>query len=65
MKNPSITQILAAARTDAQRAAYRAALRPHLVSSPEVRATLAALKRNMPKESAEIGMYVSDYNHTI
>jgi hypothetical protein len=65
MKNPSITQILAAARTDAQRAAYRAALRPHLVSSPEVRATLAALKRSMPKESAEIGMHVSDYNHTI
>jgi hypothetical protein len=65
MKNPSITQILATARTDAQRAAYRAALRPHLVSSPEVRTTLAALKRNMPKDHAEIGVYVSDYNHTV
>jgi hypothetical protein len=64
MKNPSITQILATARRDAQRAAYRAALRPHLVSSPEVRATLSALKRNMPK-GADIGVYVSDYNHTV
>jgi len=65
MQKQSITQILAAARTDARRAAYRAALSPHLVSSPEVRATLAALKRSMPKESAEIGVHVSDYNHTI
>lgn len=64
MKNASITQILAAARMSAQRTAYQAALRPHLVSSPEVRTTLAALKRNMPK-GADIGVYVSDYNHTV
>jgi hypothetical protein len=60
----SIPQILAAARMSAQRTAYQAALRPQLVSSPEVRATLAALKRNMPK-GADIGVYVSDYNHTV
>jgi hypothetical protein len=60
----SITQILAAARMSAQRTAYHAALRPHLVSSPEVRAALSALKRNMPKD-ADLGVYVSDYNHTV
>jgi len=64
MKNASITQILAAARMSAQRTAYQAALRPQLVSSPEVRTTLSALKRNMPK-GADIGVYVSDYNHTV
>lgn len=64
MKTRSITQILAAARMSAQRTAYQAALRPHLVSCPEVRTTLAALKRNMPK-GADIGVYVSDYNHTV
>jgi hypothetical protein len=65
MKKQSITQILAAARMSAQRTAYQAALRPQLVSSPEVRTTLAALKRGMPKDNAEIGVYVSDYNHTV
>lgn len=60
----SIPQILAAARMSAQRTAYQAALRPQLVSCPEVRTTLAALKRNMPK-GADIGVYVSDYNHTV
>jgi hypothetical protein len=64
MKNASIPQILAAARMSAQRTAYQAALRPQLVSCPEVRTTLAALKRNMPK-GADIGVYVSDYNHTV
>jgi hypothetical protein len=64
MKNPSIPQILAAARLSAQRTAYQAALRPQLVSCPEVRTTLAALKRSMPK-GADIGVYVSDYNHTV
>jgi len=60
----SIPQILAAARMSAQRTAYQAALRPQLVSCPEVRTTLSALKRAMPK-GADIGVYVSDYNHTV
>ena len=60
----TIPQILAAARMSAQRTAYQAALRPQLVSCPEVRTTLAALKRVMPK-GADLGVYVSDYNHTV
>lgn len=63
-KTPSIPQILAAARKSAQRTAYQASLRPHLLTSPEVRAALAALKRGMPK-GAEIGVYVSEFNHTV
>jgi hypothetical protein len=65
MKNPSITQILAAARLSAQRNAHQASLRPHLLSAPEVRAALAALKHTMPKQHAELGVYVSDYAHTV
>lgn len=65
MKNPSITSILAAARISAQRAAHRAALRPYVVASPQVRAALAALKRVMPKQHAQLCVFVSDFHHSV
>lgn len=65
MKNPSITSILADARISAQRAAHRAALRPYVVASPQVRAALAALKRVMPKQHAQLCVFVSDFHHSV
>ena len=64
MKQPSITQILATARKEAVIAAHRAALRPHVLASHDLRTALAALKRNAPK-GATVSMTVSDYAHTV
>jgi hypothetical protein len=60
------TQLIALARARAERAAYEAALRPHLVSSPEVRKALSTLKSNAPKgPNTTLSVSVSDFSNSV